>query len=77
MNLKTDPSLLRIDIFLKGGEEISPAFLSISRILGLKMKSFNSGDEIPLNLLLVDNVLRITIPANPEIFLKEEINIMG
>lgn len=72
INLRTDPSLLRVDILLKGGEKISPAFVSISRAVGLRIKNMNSGDPIPEDLILRDNVLRITIPANPELFAKEE-----
>lgn len=68
INLKTDPSLLRVDIHLKTGEIITPAFISLSRMNGLKIKHFNSGEEIPHKLLSPDPILRITIPSQPELF---------
>ncbi|MDO8519586.1 MAG: hypothetical protein Q7T11_05425 [Deltaproteobacteria bacterium] len=68
INLKTDPSLLRVDILLKAGGKISPAFVSISRALGFKIKQLNPGDPIPANIILRDNFLRITVPVDPKIF---------
>lgn len=66
ISLKTEPSLLRIDVVLKDGEIISPAFMAISRLVGLKIKNLNSGDLIPAHLLFHNNILRVTIPSNPE-----------
>ncbi|OGQ06551.1 MAG: hypothetical protein A3G32_01495 [Deltaproteobacteria bacterium RIFCSPLOWO2_12_FULL_40_28] len=66
ISLKTEPSLLRIDVVLKDGEIISPAFMAISRLVGLKIKNLNSGDLVPPHLLFHNHVLRITIPSNPD-----------
>jgi len=68
INLKTDPSLLRVDIELASGEMISPAFVSISRLDAFKIKSLRSGDVIPEAFLLRDGVLHINIPTNPQLF---------
>lgn len=65
INLKTDPSLLRVDIHLKTGEVISPAFISLSRMNGLKIKHLKSGEEVSSKLLSQDPILRITIPTQP------------
>lgn len=72
INLKTDPSLLRIDIILKGGEKISPAFIAISRAIGLKIKDLNSGDPIPEPLIMKGNILRVTTPSDPKRFAEWE-----
>lgn len=72
INLKTDPSLLRVDILLKGGEKISPAFMAISRAIGLRIKNLKAGDVIPEEYVLQDNVLRITVPTNPKLFKDED-----
>lgn len=72
INLKTDPSLLRVDIELNGGEWISPAFLAVSRQVGLKIKNLKSREKIPPDLILNNNILRITVPANPQMFRDEE-----
>lgn len=72
INLKTDPSLLRVDVQLKGGETISPAFVSISRATGLKIKNLIPGDPIPEEYVLNNDILYITVPANPELFREEE-----
>ena|SRR3990167_8624927 len=72
INLKTDPSLLRVDVELKGGETISPAFVSIYRAVGLKIKNIRSGDRVPEEYLLNNNILYITVPSNPKLFIEEE-----
>ncbi|HBF13674.1 MAG TPA: hypothetical protein DDW49_09890 [Deltaproteobacteria bacterium] len=72
MNLKTDPSLLRVNIILKGGGLMNPAFLAISRQVALTLKTLKTDDIIPLETLTKDNVLRITVPRDPQSFLKEE-----
>lgn len=75
INLKTDPSLLRVDVHLKNGEKISPAFLAVSRHTGLKLKNLNPFDPIPTTyemLLMPEKTLRITIPTNPQMFAEEE-----
>lgn len=72
INLKTDPSLLRVDIVLKDGATISPAFVSISRGVGFKIKNLKPGEAIPRDIILKDNFLRITIPADPKLFVQEE-----
>lgn len=72
INLRTDPSLLRVDVELKGGEIISPAFVSISRAVGLQIKNLGSGDQIPGEHVLNNNILYITVPANPKLFNEEE-----
>ncbi len=72
INLKTDPSLLRVDVELTGGETISPAFLAVSRQVGLKIKNMKSRETIPLDLILHNNMLRITVPTNPQMFKDEE-----
>ncbi|MBI2339110.1 MAG: hypothetical protein HYU99_01925 [Deltaproteobacteria bacterium] len=77
INLKTDPSLLRVDVELKGGGNISPAFVSISRATGLKIKNLQPGDRIPEEQVLHNDILYITVPANPELFREEEKKIAG
>jgi hypothetical protein len=71
INLKTDPSLLRVDVILTDGGSISPAFIPISRVLALKMKDLKPGEKIPEEFIVKDNVLRITIPTNPEMLVPE------
>lgn len=68
INLKTDPSLVRVDIRLANGEMINPGFVSVSRALGLKIKNLKSGDTIPFDTVGFDGKLRVVIPNNPEIF---------
>lgn len=68
MNLKTDPSLLMVDIVLKGEEVISPAFIALSRMKALQIKNLLLDEPIPKELLFVDDILRITIPKNPQLF---------
>ena len=77
INLKTDPSLLRVDIILKDGGKISPAFVSVSRGDGFKIKNLTTGKAIPPELILRDNFLRITIPADPKMFAQEEVTQVG
>ncbi len=72
INLKTDPSLLRVDVELNGGETISPAFLSISRSVGLKIKNLQAGDTIPDDLIFQKDILSITTPLNPSLFVEQE-----
>lgn len=72
INLKTDPSLLRIDVVLNGGEKISPAFLAISRAQGLQIKNLHSGDLVDPALLLQNESMTVTIPTNPDIFKEAE-----
>lgn len=62
VNLKTDPCLLRVDIFLKNGTSIAPAFVSLARLQGLKIKNFLTGQELPIDSITNEEVLRITIP---------------
>lgn len=71
INLKTDPSLLRVDILLKRGEKISPAFLAVSRATGLKIKNLKQGEPIPEEYILKNNILRVIIPTNPALFADE------
>lgn len=72
INLKTDPSLLRIDVELTGGEKISPAFLAVPRALGLQLKNLKPGDLIQEKYLMKDNTLRLTVPTNPKWFTEAE-----
>ncbi|MBX7149104.1 hypothetical protein K1X76_08450 [bacterium] len=71
VNLKTDPSLLRIDLTLKNGEKIAPAFLAISRMAALQIKDLKSGDPLKVANLTRDNILQVTIPLNPALFKDE------
>lgn len=66
LNLKSDPSLLRTEIHLKSGEQISPAYFPIPRIKGLKMKAFQLGEMVLLDDIFVDDILRVTVPKRPE-----------
>ena len=63
---------MRVDVELKGGETISPAFVSISRAAGLKIKNLSPGEPISEEHLLNNNVLYITVPSNPKLFIEEE-----
>lgn len=72
INLKTDPSLLRVDVHLKTGELIDPAFLAISRALGLKIKNLVPGNSLDYDSLLQAGQLRLTIPSNPALFREEK-----
>ena len=72
VNLKTDPSLLKIRIFLYDGQVIPTAFLSISRELGFKVRSLKDTAFIDVNVLTKERVLRITMPKD-ESQLDEEI----
>ncbi len=75
INLKGDPSLLRVDILLKSGSRISPAFLHISRGHGLKLKNLKPGSRIDPTELTRDPHLQVTVPANPALFQAEESKI--
>lgn len=68
INLKTDPSLVRVDIRLVNGEVINPGFVSVSRALGLQIKNLKPGDTIPFDTVGFDGKLRVVVPNNPEIF---------
>lgn len=72
VNLKSDPSLLRVDMELSDGSVISPAFLAISRMAALKIKNLNPGDVLSPDQIGAGSTLRITVPTNPEIFKKAE-----
>ncbi len=72
INLKTDPSLLRVNIHLNGGEIISPAFISIKRNESLKFKTLPPGQLLPLESILKDKTLHVMVPTNPSQFLEEE-----
>ncbi len=73
INLKTDPSLLRLDIELIGGEIITPAFVAISRMNAFRIKHLKNGDIIPPDFLIKDGTLTVNIPTNPKLF--EEIKV--
>lgn len=71
INLKTNPALLKLRVFLFDGEIINTAFLSVSRSLGLKIK--NSKDaSINVNDLTNERSLWLTLPTD-ENLLDEEI----
>lgn len=72
INLKTDPSLLRLDIHLDGGTVLSPAFVSITRGESLKFKTLLPGQTIPVENLIKDKTLHVMVPTNPQQFLEEE-----
>ena len=61
-----------MDIQLKGGEKISPAFVAISRLNAFKIKQLKSGDPLPLEPLFPGRALTITVPTNPKLFVEEE-----
>lgn len=73
INLKTDPSLLRLSIIKQDGQKIPTCFLSLSRANGLRIKNLKISDKIPLDLLSSDDNIQITIPNNPDLLI-ENIN---
>lgn len=68
VNLKTDPSLLRIEVHTNSGEIIDPAFIAIDRMNALKIKNLESGNPMNLDLITKDTILRITVPRDPAPF---------
>jgi hypothetical protein len=63
LNINTEPSLLKIRVFLFDGTTIPTAFLSVSRSLALKLRSSKS-QFIEVNWLTREPVLRVTVPKN-------------
>ncbi|EKD46976.1 MAG: hypothetical protein ACD_66C00270G0003 [uncultured bacterium] len=72
INLKSDPSLLRVDIFLNSGSKISPAFVSLSRAESLMLKNMLPGHLMSLDTIVKNKSLIVMVPTNPEKFIEEE-----
>ena len=68
LNLKTDPSLLRVDMKLKSGENVSPAFLTLARAEAFKIKHLATGEPLPLKHVLQDKSVWVTLPSDPKMF---------
>lgn len=66
LNLKTDPSLLRVDMKLKSGESVSPAFLTLARAEAFKIKHLATGQPLPLKHVLQGKSVWVTLPSNPK-----------
>lgn len=66
VNLKTDPSLLKIRIFLKDGSMVPTAFLSIPRAMGLQIQHLNRAAMVSPQSLTQAEVLRITVPVDEQ-----------
>ncbi len=66
VNLKTNPALLKIRVFLFDGSVINTAFMSISRDVALKFNSMKSA-TINVNQLTRESSLWLTLPVNEEL----------
>lgn len=77
LNFKTNPSLLKIRVFLYDGQVINTAFLSVSRSLALKLRERKKSATIDVNLLTSDPVLHLTIPTDEEQVDEEITRITG
>lgn len=64
VNYKTDPSLLKIRVFLYDGSVINTAFLFVARTLALKLKNLASSAYIDVNWLTRESALKFTIPVD-------------
>jgi hypothetical protein len=72
INLKTDPSLLKIRVDLHDGSVIPNAYLSVARSYALQLKNLQRLAPIELKRLTSSKVLWLTIPKD-EKSLREEI----
>lgn len=63
VNLKTNPALLKIRIFLYDSTVINTAFLAVSRDVALKFKGASSA-SIDINQLTKESSLWLTMPLN-------------
>lgn len=64
VNLKTDPCLLQLKASLKDGSTYDPAFLSMSRASGLKLKNLPRGSRLPVGQVTRSRVLTLTVPKD-------------
>lgn len=67
LNIRSNPALLKIRVFLYDGNVINTAFLSISRSLGLTLKNNLKGSFIDVNQITADTILRLTVPKDEEL----------
>jgi len=77
INLRTNPAVLKIRVFLYDGNVINTAFLSISRSLGLQIKNMNRTTHVDVNMLTKESSLWLTIPKDEEMVDDEITNITG
>lgn len=66
LNLKSDPSLIKLRIFLNDGREINTAFMSLERSRALKLQTGHESSVTDLKLLTSDQILRVTIPQDEQ-----------
>lgn len=64
VNYKTDPSLLKIRIFLFDGSVIDTAFILIARPLALKLKNLTTSAFIDVNMLTRESLLKVIVPTD-------------
>lgn len=64
INLKTDPSLLKIRIVGRDGKVVPAAYLSVSRYQGLQLKNENKLAILDVKKLTKERVLWLTIPRD-------------
>jgi hypothetical protein len=64
VNLKTDPCLLQIRVKLKDGTSYDPAFLSMSRTAGFKLKNQPRLSHLPVGQIVRGRILTLTVPKD-------------
>lgn len=64
INLKTDPSLLKVRVVGRDGQVIPTAYLSVSRYQGLQLKNSEKLAILDVKKLTKERVLWITVPRD-------------
>ncbi|MCP5464708.1 MAG: hypothetical protein H7A33_06770 [Deltaproteobacteria bacterium] len=71
VNLKSNPALLTIRLFLVEDQVISTAFLAVPRTLAMQIKAQGVGSHIDPHLLSQDGKIRVTLPADDDMMDEE------
>jgi len=64
VNIQSDPSLVKMRVFMKDGSDVNTAFMSVSRSVAIKLKGEQRATITDLSLLTKDLSLRVTIPQD-------------
>lgn len=68
LNIKSDPSLLRVNIRLKDGSSIKPGFVSMSREMAIKCQHLKPGTPMSFETISMEDILRVTLPQESQNF---------
>ncbi|EKD51618.1 MAG: hypothetical protein ACD_62C00215G0002 [uncultured bacterium] len=77
LNLKTEPSLLKIRIFLYDGAVIPTAIVSVSRSLAFQIRGLKNAAFVDVNMLTKGTVLSVTVPKDENQIDEEITKITG